>query len=71
MTGHAAGMWILIWVTISAGGVLSSGTIEFPTHEACQEGRKAWGVTVLDVAGQAKSVPYIGGRCVQQATGKP
>lgn len=71
MTGHAAGMWIMLWVTVSAGGVLSSGSIEFPTADACEAGRKAWGATVGEVTEQARAIPHIGARCIQKTTGKP
>lgn len=64
-------MWIMLWVAVSAGGVLSSGAIEFPTQDACEAGRKSWGGAVIEATEEARAVPTLAARCVQKATGKP
>jgi hypothetical protein len=71
MTGHAAGMCIMLWVAVSAGGVLSSGTIEFPTQEACEAGKKSWGAVAVPLSEKVQAEQHLDARCIQKATGKP
>jgi hypothetical protein len=64
-------MWIMLWVSVSAGGVLTSGTIEFPTQDACEAGKRSWGEVAVPTTERQPTIPSINLRCIQRATGKP
>ncbi|GLS45157.1 hypothetical protein [Methylobacterium brachythecii] len=66
-----ASMWIFVWLSVAAHGVVSSGTIEFPTKEACEAGKKSWGEMYVTQTERGGSAPYLDAKCIQKQTGKP
>ncbi|CAO4170955.1 Secreted protein [Methylorubrum extorquens] len=64
-------MWILIWLSVAPGGVVTSGTMDFPTKEACEAGMKTWGQMYVSKTEENQSIPRLDAKCVDRKTGKP
>ncbi len=63
-------MWIFVWVSISAAGVVTSDSIPFPTREACEAGMRSWGEVFVKISDDHPSAPMLDFRCIEAATGK-
>lgn len=74
----SAGMpYVMLWLFMTTTGGLTSGSVDFPSKEACEAARKEFGAMLISLnEGDLKSErpmflnpPEI--RCIQRTTGKP
>ena len=69
--------YVMLWLFMTTTGGLTSGSVDFPTKEACEAGRKEFGAMLISLAegdlGSQRPTflnpPEI--RCIQRTTGKP
>ena len=67
----------MLWLFMSTTGGLTSGSVDFPTKDACDAARKELGLMLSSVneggmgSGRPMFAPPPEIRCIQKATGKP
>ena len=69
--------YVMLWLFMTTTGGLTSGSVDFPSKEACEAGRKEFGAMLVAVSEglnrnyEPAVLPPPEIRCIQRATGKP
>lgn len=69
--------YVMLWLFMTTTGGLTSGSVDFPTKDACEAARKEFGGMLISVSEGVNRTdgpsmlppPEI--RCIQRTTGKP
>ncbi|CAO4134756.1 hypothetical protein OFEAOIEE_LOCUS2493 [Methylorubrum extorquens] len=69
--------YVMLWLLMTTTGGLTSGSVDFPTKEACEAAKSQFGAMLVAVSeghnrGYEPAVlPPPEVRCIQRTTGKP
>ena len=73
----AAMPYVMLWLFMTTTGGLTSGSVDFPSKEACEAGRLELGKMLVSLNESGDSsprpmfIPPPEVRCIQRTTGKP
>lgn len=69
--------YVMLWLFMTTTGGLTSGSVDFPSREACEAARKEFGAMLVNLAESTDRPPGLMFanppeiRCIQRTTGKP